>query len=1056
MLAALLSCSCEPSFGPAASNTADDSGASTAPDPNRPAAPAASASALGPYDACGSKRFLVRNGCGDDASAEGYYRRVLGGSAQLSLDQWQTRAFGGTAEACLQAGNAGGAAVVGPDGFTYADDPFAALPTQQPAYADGSVQNGALQVVVGGVDEDDIQGMAGGWRKTFTVSAAGPATLRLRYALTISADFEPDERTRVVASIDGTLVDGDGAGYVRQLAGGGQLSTGTQEVQLDLGTLQVGQHTLVVGAHLSQKTTSGELSTLQIEAAEVLQAGQCVSCGGAGAGGGGGGCKKLVSAYFRNARELGFWSEVVCSASVGRDSGGCLARYFSAEGDRGRGIAPLAALAMDIDASGAARFYSFGPDGALAPSAGLDAEGRKHVPESCTSCHGGRSDSASGDLGALFRELDPQYLVASPQQTLAQAQADWYTLNQAIRSANQALGGKATAAASALVAHLDALYVPGQSPPQSRSPAELIPPSWQAGEAALVQAKTNLWNTLVAPYCAGCHRATARDFTDYGAFAGLARQVSGRSLLRHAVGPGESSELLPMPQSEPMSTSLANNTQAQAAIDAWLAAAPADGADTRGPLALLRVSTSGALGARFEVAAIASDDSGVASFELSLDGKKLTDKRYDPASAARTEVFELRDVAPGQRELTLVARDASGNSTTTTLTLTVGDGQGAPSSPPPATPSPDAATPPAATDAGASGDASSGGDAAANEAGASAPPATAPPPPPSSNSGAETQQPEYGYTCTLAAAPWRTFGSSLAPMLLVLLLVASARRRRRRQHGGIARVGWWLLVLAGALAFAVASSPALAKNNGVPGHSGKIAALTCALATCHGDAVAVQSISVDGPTSAEPGQAITLTLNATDGAAAVAAGIGIAASGGELVPNPAAGIVASGQELIHQTPRATNSWTFEFKAQDPGSYTIYAATILGNGDGDAGGDRFGMTTATITVAAGASAQPPPPPPENNNDTPPANTEPPGTPPTPPAGAGEPPATTPGQRANDEIVFGGCQQAPSRPPFGWEALLLVVLAACARRRRPLGYRSRRRPRTPRAALLASAL
>ena len=95
------------------------------------------------------------------------------------------------------------------DGFSYIDDPFRG--TTEPSYADGiriaagGFTGGALQVTLGGIDNADILGMSGGWQTSFTVSSPTEVVLSFRYNLTQASNYEADELSQVLVSVDGIL-----------------------------------------------------------------------------------------------------------------------------------------------------------------------------------------------------------------------------------------------------------------------------------------------------------------------------------------------------------------------------------------------------------------------------------------------------------------------------------------------------------------------------------------------------------------------------------------------------------------------------------------------------------------------------------------------------------------------------------------------------------------------------------------------------------------------------------------------------------------------------------
>lgn len=160
----------------------------------------------------------------------------------------------------------------GQDSFTYLDDVFKG--TQQPSYASGSrvssggFSGGALRVLLGGVNGNRITNMSGGWRRTFTLSAASTVTLTLRYNLNQGSNYETDEISQVLATMDGTLVPVS-PGYVAQVAGNGEggaaTTTGWQQITMTLGPLSSGSHTLTVGGFNNKKTDVNEQTAILID-----------------------------------------------------------------------------------------------------------------------------------------------------------------------------------------------------------------------------------------------------------------------------------------------------------------------------------------------------------------------------------------------------------------------------------------------------------------------------------------------------------------------------------------------------------------------------------------------------------------------------------------------------------------------------------------------------------------------------------------------------------------------------------------------------------------------
>jgi hypothetical protein len=161
----------------------------------------------------------------------------------------------------------------GAEGFAYSDDAFRG--TGQPGYASGTWLSsggrtgGGLQVYLGGLDNNRIYGMSGGWQQGFTLAAPGEVILSFWYNLTQAADYETDEYSQALVTVDGVLVGEGAADYVHQISGDGNggdhRTTGWRLYQVNLGTLSAGQHTLVAGGHNNKKTYNNEWTEVLID-----------------------------------------------------------------------------------------------------------------------------------------------------------------------------------------------------------------------------------------------------------------------------------------------------------------------------------------------------------------------------------------------------------------------------------------------------------------------------------------------------------------------------------------------------------------------------------------------------------------------------------------------------------------------------------------------------------------------------------------------------------------------------------------------------------------------
>jgi hypothetical protein len=173
----------------------------------------------------------------------------------------------------------------GADGFAFVDDPFDG--TAAPTYASGAHgaaagrNGGGVAVALGGVDGTTVTGMSGGWRRTFDTAAAAGLVLSFRYNLTQSAEYEADELSRVMATLDGVelgLPPGTTppAVHVDQVAGNGNggaaITTGWRLAQISLGAVAAGSHVLTLGGFNSKKTLADESTSLALDDVMVTTA----------------------------------------------------------------------------------------------------------------------------------------------------------------------------------------------------------------------------------------------------------------------------------------------------------------------------------------------------------------------------------------------------------------------------------------------------------------------------------------------------------------------------------------------------------------------------------------------------------------------------------------------------------------------------------------------------------------------------------------------------------------------------------------------------------------
>ncbi len=152
----------------------------------------------------------------------------------------------------------------GTDGFAFVDDPFRG--TDNPAYASGeriAINNDfKLLVDLGGIDNSTVLGLSGGWRQSFELSQPATVTLSFSYRLTQLPNYEADERSELLVSIDDTVL------RVASLSGNGNggsiITTGFQQFSRQV-PLQAGTHTLTIGSFNNKKTFFDEVTFALID-----------------------------------------------------------------------------------------------------------------------------------------------------------------------------------------------------------------------------------------------------------------------------------------------------------------------------------------------------------------------------------------------------------------------------------------------------------------------------------------------------------------------------------------------------------------------------------------------------------------------------------------------------------------------------------------------------------------------------------------------------------------------------------------------------------------------
>ena len=162
--------------------------------------------------------------------------------------------------------------------YRYLDDPFQT--TSQPAYASGAYDpvggylGGGLVVQLGGVDNDDILRMSGGWQRSFSIREdASEAWLTLRYQLVLSRRYNEDEWGQVLVKVDDDFVGGGSRNELLEIRGKGDRCgngpSGWVREEIPLGRLAAGEHLLTLAGLLNKKTVFNEFTHLLFDEVSV-------------------------------------------------------------------------------------------------------------------------------------------------------------------------------------------------------------------------------------------------------------------------------------------------------------------------------------------------------------------------------------------------------------------------------------------------------------------------------------------------------------------------------------------------------------------------------------------------------------------------------------------------------------------------------------------------------------------------------------------------------------------------------------------------------------------
>ena len=274
-----------------------------------------------------------------------------------------------------------------------------------------------------------------------------------------------------------------------------------------------------------------------------------------------------TTAVYYNAGDLGIGREMHCrTAATGQVA--CYVRNYGVFGGTkadslaalvAAGI-PLATVAMvytpPITAPNAIAFLVYGGDNALINEAQLDTKGdNKSIPQNCLNCHGGRSSYDlvnHAAIGARFLPFDPSMFDydTRPDLTFAAQEEKFRRLDRLV----------VTAAPTVATQELIEGMFPLANTPYDPT---FVPAGWTG-----TQRETNVYRTVIAPFCRSCHASMENQANDPLAFTTAAQvRAKSSSVVSHLCGAGPKG----MPSAEATSAAFFASP-ARAVMLQWLGA----------------------------------------------------------------------------------------------------------------------------------------------------------------------------------------------------------------------------------------------------------------------------------------------------------------------------------------------------------------------------------------------------------------------------------------------------------------------------------------------------
>ena len=163
------------------------------------------------------------------------------------------------------------------DGFTYKDGTFRGT-SNATQYADGGTQTtddgrDVIFVRLGGIDTDTVNEISGGWSRIFSLNRRSNISISIVFQLEVAHEFDIMEISEALCSLDGQILRNGAFEYLAQLTGNGfggsAIRDGFRQVNLNATNVESGNHTLVVGGHLTSKSYDDEVTYIRFDSVKV-------------------------------------------------------------------------------------------------------------------------------------------------------------------------------------------------------------------------------------------------------------------------------------------------------------------------------------------------------------------------------------------------------------------------------------------------------------------------------------------------------------------------------------------------------------------------------------------------------------------------------------------------------------------------------------------------------------------------------------------------------------------------------------------------------------------